>query len=208
MEHRKDVLPPRLDTPSFGVDHLSYTAHHHVPYGDGTERETHRQTKGIERAGLVWGWVRDRRQVDLWDSLVSFHYPLKRAQEILLEPKVRQLSFLEKLHRQLSERVNDKEGNLFVWQAAHLYVERGDVKCFHGLAGMVVRRSHGVEVCSDDLPHTGPLQSHTVHVIVADLDDLLQREHPGVGGAGELLVGHGTQRLHKLNCSWSGSEGW
>lgn len=40
-----------------------------------------------------------------------------------------------------------------------------------------------VEVSSDDLPHAAPLQPHSVHVVVADLYDLLQTEHAWVGGA-------------------------
>jgi hypothetical protein len=59
--------------------------------------------------------------------------------------------------------------------------------------------THCVEVHSDDLPHSAPLQPHTVHVVVGDLNDLLDAEHPRVGGAGELLVRHGTQRLNKVN---------
>ena len=59
--------------------------------------------------------------------------------------------------------------------------------------------THCIEVHSNDLPHSAPLQSHTVHVVVGDLYDLLEAEHAGVSGAGELLVRHSTQSLHKVN---------
>ena len=41
---------------------------------------------------------------------------------------------------------------------------------------------HGVKMCPKDLPHAGPLQSDSVHVVVGDLDDLLEAEHAWVGG--------------------------
>ncbi len=52
---------------------------------------------------------------------------------------------------------------------------------------------------SEDLPHATPLQSHTVHVVVGDLNDLLKTEHARLSGAGQLLVRHSTQTLHKIN---------
>ncbi len=33
MEHRENVLPPWSNIPSLRVDHLGYTADHHVPNG-------------------------------------------------------------------------------------------------------------------------------------------------------------------------------
>ena len=51
----------------------------------------------------------------------------------------------------------------------------------------------------DDLPDAGPLQSDPSHVVVGDLDDLLETKHAWMREAGELVHRHGTQRLHKLN---------
>ena len=61
------------------------------------------------------------------------------------------------------------------------------------------RVTHCIEVHSNDLPHSAPLQPHTVQVVVGDLYNLLEAEHAGVGGAGQLLVRHGTQGLNKVN---------
>ena len=64
---------------------------------------------------------------------------------------------------------------------------------------MAVFATHCVEVHSNDLPHSAPLQPHTVHVIVGDLYDLLEAEHPRMGGTGQLLVRYSTQSFHKVN---------
>lgn len=45
-----------------------------------------------------------------------------------------------------------------------------------------------IEVHSNDLPHSAPLKSHSVHVVVTDLNDLLYAEHARTGWAGEFLV--------------------
>lgn len=59
--------------------------------------------------------------------------------------------------------------------------------------------THRVEMHPNDLPHPTPLEPHTIHVVVRDLYDLLKAEHSRMGGAGELLVGHGTESLNKVN---------
>ena len=69
--------------------------------------------------------------------------------------------------------------------------------CMH--ACMHAGVTHCIEVHSNDLPHSAPLQPHTVHVVVGDLDDLLEAEHAGMGRAGQFLVRHGTQGLNKVN---------
>ena len=53
---------------------------------------------------------------------------------------------------------------------------------------------------SDDLPDAGPLQPDAVHVVVRDLHDLLQAEHPRLVGRGQLVHGDGAQPAHKVHC--------
>ena len=64
---------------------------------------------------------------------------------------------------------------------------------------MAVLVTHCIKVHSDDLPHSAPLQPHTVHVVVGDLYNLLEAEHARVSGTGQLLVRYGTQSFHKVN---------
>lgn len=58
-----------------------------------------------------------------YDSPVPLHDVLKRTQEILLESEVGELSFLDKLHGELTQRIHSKEGDVFVRVAAHLTSE-------------------------------------------------------------------------------------
>lgn len=55
------------------------------------------------------------------------------------------------------------------------------------------RISDLVEVVSYDLPDPRPLQPDAVHVVVGDLHDLLQAEHPGLVRRGQLVHGHRAQ---------------
>lgn len=67
-----------------------------------------------------------------------------------------------------------------------------------------------VEVVSDDLPNTRPLQPDAVHVVVGDFYDLLQAEHPRLVSRGQLIHGHRTEPPHKIHCKtfkWHCSTG-
>lgn len=61
-----------------------------------------------------------------------------------------------------------------------------------------------VEVVSYDLPNARPLQPDAVHVVVGDLHDLLQAEHPRLVRRGQLVHGHRAQPPHKVH--WRRSE--
>lgn len=60
--------------------------------------------------------------------------------------------------------------------------------------------THLVEVVSNDLPDAGPLQPDTVHVVIGDLHDLLQAEHPGLVGRGQLVHGDRAEPSNKIHC--------
>lgn len=45
---------------------------------------------------------------------ITFHYHLKRPQELFLESEVRKLSLFDEFHGQLTQRVHRKYGNVFV----------------------------------------------------------------------------------------------
>ena len=85
------------------------------------------------------------------------HRILEWSQEVLLEFEVGQLFLLQEAHRQLPQRIKCEEADMGILVTADL-----------------------VEVLAEDLPHAGPLQTDTVHVVVRDLDQLLQAEQPGV----------------------------
>lgn len=102
---------------------------------------------------------------------------LKRSQEILLEAEVGKLPFFNELHRQLTQRIDSKEGNILIGIAPDL-----------------------VEMLANHLPDARPLQTDATHVVVGDLDDLLQTEHARAGETGQLVQGDCTQRLDELNC--------
>ena len=100
---------------------------------------------------------------------------LEGLEELFLEAKVSELALLEKLHGELAQRVDGEEGHLLVGIAAGL-----------------------VEVLADDVPDARPLQADAAHVVVGDLDDLLQRVHARRRG-GQLVLGHVAQPLDKLD---------
>lgn len=52
---------------------------------------------------------------------------------------------------------------------------------------------------SDDLPNARPLQSDTVHVVVGDLYNFLETEHPWLMCWGQLIHGHRTQPTDKIH---------
>ena len=85
------------------------------------------------------------------------HGVLERPQEVLLELEVGQLLILQEAHRQLPQRIEREKADMGVLVTADL-----------------------IEVLAEDLPHAGPLQTDTVHVVVRDLDQFLQAEQPGV----------------------------
>lgn len=58
-----------------------------------------------------------------------------------------------------------------------------------------------VEVISDNLPNSRPLQPDAVHVVVRNLHDFLQAEHSGLMCRGELVHGHRTQPADKVHCT-------
>ena len=118
---------------------------------------------------------------------VATHCVLERLQEVLLEREVEELFLLEKLARELPERV--------------------EAKCTHGRVRMA---THMVEVLAENCPQTRPLHADAPHVVVGDLDDLLQREQPRIvrhAGALDLLPRHVTQRLHKVYDRLAGQLG-
>jgi len=49
------------------------------------------------------------------------------------------------------------------------------------------------------MPDPGPLQPDAVHVVVRDLHNLLQAEHAGLVGRGQLVHGHDAQPAHKVH---------
>ena len=62
----------------------------------------------------------------------------------------------------------------------------------NGINGSVAMTSHVscthlVEVVTDDLPDARPLQTNATHVVVRDLNDLLQREHARSHQVGQLV---------------------
>lgn len=86
---------------------------------------------------------------------IMHHGILERLQEVLLEIEVCQFLLLQEAHRQLSERVESQERNVCIGMTAYL-----------------------VEMFSQDSPHLRPLQSNSAHVVICDLYELLQAEHP------------------------------
>ena len=65
-------------------------------------------------------FVAYNRLKNLAHAPVLFHDVLERSQEVFLEAEVGELALLNELHGQLSERVDRKEGNVFVRIATHL----------------------------------------------------------------------------------------
>ena len=61
--------------------------------------------------------------------------------------------------------------------------------------------THSIKMWPQHLPHPRPFNSDAVHVVVGYFDDLLEREHSGMGWVGQLRIGGSTQSLHKVNCS-------
>lgn len=76
---------------------------------------------GDERARYMLLNIAPRHIVPHKHLLVSLHDVLKGSEEVLLEPEVSQLSFLQKLHGQLTQGVCHKEGHLLAGQAADLH---------------------------------------------------------------------------------------
>ena len=109
-------------------------------------------------------------------ALVVLHDVLERSQKILLEMKVWKFSLLYELLGQLSERVDSKEGDVL------------------GLAA-----AHQVEMVAQHLPDPAPLQSDPPHVVVGDLHQLGQAEHPGLRTGCQLVYGDLAQSPHKVN---------
>ena len=85
------------------------------------------------------------------------HGVFKRPQEVFLELEMWQLLLLQEAHRQLPQRIEREKADMGVLVTADL-----------------------IEVLAEDLPHAGPLQTDTVHVVVRDLDKLLQAEESRV----------------------------
>ena len=50
--------------------------------------------------------------------------------------------------------------------------------------------AHQVEMFAEDLPDAGPLEPDPAHVVVGDLHQLGQAEHPGLRLYGQLIYGH------------------
>lgn len=59
--------------------------------------------------------------------------------------------------------------------------------------------THSVKVTSNNLPHSTPLQPHSIHVIIADLYEFLQTEHAWVCGTRQLLIRDSTQGFNKIH---------
>lgn len=66
--------------------------------------------------------------------------------------------------------------------------------------------THLVKVVSNDLPDPGPLQPDAPHVVIRDLNYLLQAEHTWMCRRGQLIHGHGTQPAHKIH--WRTGRKW
>lgn len=95
---------------------------------------------------------------------IPLHNVLEGTKKIFLEAKVGKLALLDELHGQLAEGVDSEESHIFIAAGAHL-----------------------VEVVAEHLPDARPLQTDTPHVVVRNLDDLLQTEHPRLSRMGQLL---------------------
>lgn len=60
-------------------------------------------------------------------------------------------------------------------------------------------KSYLIEVISNHMPYSGPLQPDPIHVVVRYLHNLLQAEHAGVVRGSQLVHGHGAQPADKVN---------
>jgi len=54
-------------------------------------------------------------------------------------------------------------------------------------------------VLAQHLPDARPLEADAAHVVVGDLDQLLQTEHARVRRLAELVHRHAAQRAHKVH---------
>lgn len=57
-----------------------------------------------------------------------------------------------------------------------------------------------IKMISNNLPDSGPLQPYPAHVVVRNLDDLLQAEHSRVGGGEQLIHGYRTEPANEIHC--------
>merc|ERR1740133_320511 len=101
---------------------------------------------------------------------------LEGLEELALELVVVQLALFEKLHRELAQRVDGVERDAQVLVLPHLD-----------------------EKLAEHLPDARPHEPHARHVIVGDLDDLLQRVNLRVGAVGQLLARDGAEVRHELD---------
>jgi hypothetical protein len=109
------------------------------------------------------------------------HRVLERLEEVLLKLEVRELLLFEKAHRELPERVERKEADVGVVVAADLRPGESDVG--QQMSSANPRRwemTDLVEVLAEDLPDARPLEPDPGHVVVRDLDELLQAEEARV----------------------------
>ena len=89
---------------------------------------------------------------------IALHDVLKRSQKVLLKAEICKFAFLDKLHGELTQAIDGKEGHILIGACAHL-----------------------VEMVAENLPNTGPLETDTTHVVVGNFDNFLQTEHPWLG---------------------------
>ena len=57
-----------------------------------------------------------------------------------------------------------------------------------------------IEVVPDDMPDSRPLQTDAAHVVVGDLDNLLQTEHTWVYNVRQFIHRHSAESTNKFNC--------
>ncbi len=107
---------------------------------------------------------------------VLLHDGFKGPQEILLKAEIGQLALLQKLHGQLTQGIDGKEGNLLVRVTAN-----------------------AVEVLAQNLPNPAPLQPDAPHVVVGYLDDLLQTVHARTREGRELVAGDLAESLDEAD---------
>lgn len=95
---------------------------------------------------------------------ITLHDVLKRSKKILLETVIGELSFFYELHGKLSKRVDREEGDVLITASPNF-----------------------VEMVAQYFPDARPLQTNSSHVIVRNLNNFLQTEHPRLSWMSQFL---------------------
>jgi hypothetical protein len=133
--------------------------------------------------------------------VVVHHRVLERLEEVLLKLEVGEFFLLEETHRELTKRVEGEERDLGVGVTSDLSRQM-KVNGWKGEEERKRGKRNLVEVLSDDEEHGGPFETDAVHVVVANLDELLQAEHSrlfGETGSLNLLPRDFRKRTDEVN---------